>query len=888
MQTGEYVEVAGPDGAGTLRAGFVVGCDGEESTVRACARFAVQGREADKELLCADVAGIDVPDRRFERFAGGLAVAARRPDGITRLMVHAFGRGAARRTQAPAFDEVVAEWRHVTGEDVGAGTPVWLHAFGDATRLVEQYRIDRVLLAGDAAHQQLPSGGQALNLGLQDAVNLGWKLAAEVGGRAPEGLLDTYHDERHEIARLVQRNVEAQTQLLLGAQDVDATRAVLGELIAAPRGADPARRHDRRARRPLRAADPEHPLLGARLPHGEFETESGRAHVAALLRGGRGVLIHRSPGACEAAAPWADRVDVIRPSHPDAGPVPGVEGVLVRPDGHVAWIASTGIDVEAALRRWFGRPARSTPERDTQATTVPRTDSPESKERGAHVNKKVMVMSDTNESAPAQECDVVILGSGLAGSVSGSILARQGADVVLIDAGQHPRFAVGESMTPQLVEWLHILADRYDVPEIRHLLDVKGITKHITATHGRKQHFGFIRHEPGKEPDPREANMFVIPSILTESCHLYRQDTDSYFFHVAARYGCTTRQNWRAVDLDFDEDGVTVTGHSGEKFRAKYLIDASGFRSPLAQKLDLREQPARFKHHSRSLFTHYIGIKPFDEVSHHPASLRPPALWHGGTLHHVIERGWFWIIPFDNHKDSMNPLCSVGLTFDERKYPKPTDMTPDEEFHHYLDMYPAVKRQFAGASRVREWVSTDRLQYSSKHSIGYRWCLMSHAAGFIDPLFSRGLSNTFEVVDALASRILDSLKDDNWSVERYEYVDRLERGLLQYNDDLVNSSFISFGHFRLWNAVFRVWASFITPGTLRLTGARLNFALDRDDKHFRDLENNPYPGLWWPNSPDLKNILEPTRSSARSTRSASSTRTPPRTPSSRCCATATS
>ena len=98
----------------------------------------------------------------------------------------------------------------------------------------------------------------------------------------------------------------------------------------------------------------------------------------------------------------------------------------------------------------------------------------------------------------------------------------------------------------------------------------------------------------------------------------------------------------------------------------------------------------------------------------------------------MIDRGWFWIIPFDNYKDSKNPLCSVGLTFDERTYPKPKDMTPEEEFNHYLDLYPAVKRQFEGAHRVREWVSTDRLQYSSTQTIGDRWCLMSHAAGFID------------------------------------------------------------------------------------------------------------------------------------------------------------
>jgi FADH2 O2-dependent halogenase len=456
----------------------------------------------------------------------------------------------------------------------------------------------------------------------------------------------------------------------------------------------------------------------------------------------------------------------------------------------------------------------------------------------------------------AKQCDVFILGSGLAGTTIASILAKQGANVVLVDAGQHPRFAIGESQTPQLAEWLHILAERYEVPELAKLADVGTTTREVGPMVGTKVHFGFIRHDKGKEPHPEQTTQFAIPKLLAQNSHLFRQDSDSWMFHVAARYGVTTRQLWFATDLDFDDDGVTITGRNGEVFRAKYLIDASGFRSPLAEKFDLREKPARFKHHSRSMFTHYIGVKPFDDVSGHPQDKRPPIPWHKGTLHHMIDRGWFWIIPFDNYEKSMNPLCSVGLTIDERTYPKPTDMTPEEEFNHFLDQYPAVKRQFEGAHRVREWVSTDRLQYSSSRTIGHRWCLMSHAAGFIDPLFSRGLSNTMEVVDALASRILAALKDGDFSEERFQYVEAVETGLLNFNDELVNSAFISFSHFKLWNAVFRVWGCFITPGVMRLSGARLRYVVDGNDRHFQALEKTKNPGLWWPESTEFQRILE--------------------------------
>ena len=139
-----------------------------------------------------------------------------------------------------------------------------------------------------------------------------------------------------------------------------------------------------------------------------------------------------------------------------------------------------------------------------------------------------------------QHCDVLILGSGLAGSITGAVLARQGASVVLVDAGQHPRFAIGESMTPQLVEWLHILKSRFDVPEIGHLLNAKAVAKNISPLHGKKQNFGFVKHEPRREPDPQESTMFVIPKILTEASHLFRQDSDQYYFNVAAKYGCVT------------------------------------------------------------------------------------------------------------------------------------------------------------------------------------------------------------------------------------------------------------------------------------------------------------------------------------------------------------
>lgn len=361
---GVEAETAGPDGSVRFRAAYLVGCDGEDSAVRRLAGFAFPGTDATRELLRADVAGIDVPNRRFERHAHGLAIAHRRPDGVTRVMVHEFGKAAAARAGEPEFAEVAAAWARVTGEDIGAGTPLWVNAFGNARRLAERYRDGRVLLAGDAAHVQMPVGGQALNLGLADAVNLGWKLAAQVRGQAPDGLLDSYHDERHAVGRRVLGNIEAQATLLLGGPEVEPMRAVVAELL----GHDEVVGHLAGMISGLDVRYPhgsDAPLLGSRVPHWELTTETGPTSTTELLRGGRGVLLDLAAGLPQdAAAGWADRVRTVSAAAADAPEdgapfAPGgtaVRAVLIRPDGHLAWVDDGTTPLRAALHRWFGAP----------------------------------------------------------------------------------------------------------------------------------------------------------------------------------------------------------------------------------------------------------------------------------------------------------------------------------------------------------------------------------------------------------------------------------------------------------------------------------------------------------------------------------------------------
>ncbi|MER5950503.1 SDR family oxidoreductase [Streptomyces sp. NPDC001904] len=232
--TGDGMAVAAVDPDGrrtTLTCAHVVGCDGGDSTVRRLWDFDFAGTDARREMLRADVDGLDIPDRRFERHPRGLATAHRWPDGSTRVMVHVTGTAPQRRTGPPGFDEVVAAWAEVTGEDIGHGRPTWLNAFDDTRRQATRYRKGRVLLAGDAAHVQMPVGGQALNLGLRDAAELGVRLAARRPAGPGRDPLDTYDRTRRADGARTLTDIQAQSLLLLGGAEVEPLRELVAELL---------------------------------------------------------------------------------------------------------------------------------------------------------------------------------------------------------------------------------------------------------------------------------------------------------------------------------------------------------------------------------------------------------------------------------------------------------------------------------------------------------------------------------------------------------------------------------------------------------------------------------------------------------------------------------
>ncbi|MET8087621.1 rifampin monooxygenase [Micromonospora sp. NPDC005237] len=347
-QDDEGVTVELSDGQ-QLRTRYLVGCDGARSTVRKLLGVGFPGEPARTETLMGEME-VGVPPEEVAATVATIRETHKRfwlrPAGVGVYSVVVPAADVSDRARRPTLEDFRQRLRAVAGTDFGVHSPRWMSRFGDATRLAERYRVGRVLLAGDAAHIHPPIGGQGLNLGVQDAVNLGWKLAAQVRGWAPETLLDTYQAERHPVAADVLDNTRAQTELLSSEPGAQAVRRLLTELM----DFDEVNRHllEKITGVGIRYDVGEGPdLLGRRLR----DVDLRHGNLYALLHRGRGLLLDRTERL--SVGGWSDRVDHLADPTADLD----VPGVLMRPDGHVAWIGDDQQDLDDHLSRWFGEPA---------------------------------------------------------------------------------------------------------------------------------------------------------------------------------------------------------------------------------------------------------------------------------------------------------------------------------------------------------------------------------------------------------------------------------------------------------------------------------------------------------------------------------------------------
>jgi 2-polyprenyl-6-methoxyphenol hydroxylase-like FAD-dependent oxidoreductase len=348
LEQDEHGVTAALSDGGRVRSRYLVGCDGGRSTVRKLVGIGFPGEPTRVETLLgemevtssAETVAAVVAEVRRTQLRFGLGPLG---DGLYRVLVPADGV-AADRSVPPTLDEFREQLRAFAGSDFGVHSPKWLSRFGDTTRLAERYRAGRVLLAGDAAHIHPPTGGQGLNLGIQDAANLGWKLAAQIDGWAPEGLLDSYETERRPVAAAVLDNTRAQMELMSTEPGPQAVRRLLAELMD-------VEEVNRRLVEKITAigirydVGEGHPLLGRRLR--DVALEGGRLYE--LMHQGRGLLLDQT-GRLSVAG-WADRVDHVV----DLSEELDVPAVLLRPDGHVVWVGDGQQGLGDQLSRWFGR-----------------------------------------------------------------------------------------------------------------------------------------------------------------------------------------------------------------------------------------------------------------------------------------------------------------------------------------------------------------------------------------------------------------------------------------------------------------------------------------------------------------------------------------------------
>jgi 3-(3-hydroxy-phenyl)propionate hydroxylase len=350
------VDVALSDGQ-RLRSEYLVGCDGGRSLIRKAAGIAFPGFDATISWLIAEAAMSEEPAWGFRHDAVGSHGIGKTEDGRARVVLTESQVGpGSEPTLRDVSDALIA----VYGTDYGIHSPTWISRFTDTTRQAAVYRDRRVLLAGDAAHVHPPVGGQGLNIGVQDAVNLGWKLAQVIGRTSPDSLLDTYHAERHPVGARVLRNTMAQVAL----RRPDDRTKMLGEYVSQVFSMDEPRK---RLAAEMSGLDVRydlgdgHPLLGRRMLDLDLVTAAGPQRVFTLLHHARPVLLNLGePGGVDITA-WADRVQLVDATHggawelPVLGAVTAPIAVLIRPDGYVAWVGdSTQSGLADALTTWFG------------------------------------------------------------------------------------------------------------------------------------------------------------------------------------------------------------------------------------------------------------------------------------------------------------------------------------------------------------------------------------------------------------------------------------------------------------------------------------------------------------------------------------------------------
>ncbi len=384
--------------------------------------------------------------------------------------------------------------------------------------------------------------------------------------------------------------------------------------------------------------------------------------------------------------------------------------------------------------------------------------------------------------------DVVIVGSGFAGSLTAAILSHHGLRVALLDRARHPRFAIGESSTPTANFILRDLAQRHDLPELVPLCKFGPWRRaYPEVMCGLKRGFSYFQQVAGREfmPDVRHRNELLVAASADDDLadtQWLRADVDAFLFRVAQSKGAMTSEEVSVGQIERQSSGDWRIETSQGEFRCRFLIDATGhpdalklaerFPRSIDERDSQRPSPPKLQSNSRSIFGHFAGLPRWEDLmqaSSPTATLDHPFHADDAALHHVLDEGWMWWIRF------ANDVTSVGLVLDNHRFPGDESQTPEDEWRRVLGRYPALSPLLNAARLVepqRQLIRTGRLQRCAAQCFGDGWAILPHTAGFIDPLHSTGIAYSLAGVDRLTQSLLshrDFTKTELLpSLEQYE------------------------------------------------------------------------------------------------------------------------
>jgi FADH2 O2-dependent halogenase len=414
--------------------------------------------------------------------------------------------------------------------------------------------------------------------------------------------------------------------------------------------------------------------------------------------------------------------------------------------------------------------------------------------------------------------DVAVLGSGWSGSILAVVLARQGFRVLLLDEGAPPRFGMGEALPLQAALRLWLLGERFAAPELLDLASPERLIERAVATSGVRRSVGFLYHQPGRLQDPAQGHR-VVPPVLpfAAGSHFFRPDVDGYLREAAARQGATVRGNASLTRLEIGGERVTLGLACGEEIAARFVVDACGASSPVAELLDLDRSPAAARARTRTLGCCVRGLRPYDELLADAGDPEGEQAWHEGTLLHVFDGGWLRVLPFDNHGGSINPLACVSLTLDLR-WAGSMERPPSEEVASWLARFPSLAAHFAAAAPVGPWTATGRRPSEALACCGDRYFLLPESCGGSETLFGRDLIRTCEALHAFLPRLIGGLEENELGGERFADLEGWWRRCREEDDSLIAGGLRALAHFSTWDAWVRLWLAEASSSVLGLLG----------------------------------------------------------------------